>query len=69
MGRLRSLICRFKSDATLLEKYNCIILQQLQDGIIEVMDKVMVSDTRKYYLPHHPIITPNKATTTKVRIV
>ena len=68
MGRLRSLICRLKSDVTLLEKYNCIIQQQLQDGIIEVVDKLVVSDTRKYYLPHHPIITPNKATT-KVRIV
>ena len=68
MGRLRSLLCRLKSDATLLEKYNCIIQQQLQDGIIEVVDKLVVSDIRKYYLPHHPIITPNKATT-KVRIV
>ena len=35
--------------------------QSLLDGIIEVVDKLVVSDTRKYYLPHHPVITPNKA--------
>ena len=33
-----------------------------------MVDKLVVSDTRKYYLPHHPIITPSKATT-KVCIV
>ena len=68
MGRLRSLIYRLKSDATLVEKYNHIIQQQLQDGVIEVVDKSVVSDTSKHYLPHHPVITPSKATT-KVRIV
>ena len=45
MGRLRSLIYRLKSDATLVEKYNHIIQQQLQDGVIEVVDKSVVSDT------------------------
>ena len=68
LGRLRSLICRLKSDRVLLEGYNYIIQQQLQKGIIEVIDKSVKIDTRKHYLPHHPILTPSKATT-KVRIV
>ena len=42
MGRLRSLICQLESDATLLEIYNCIIQQQLQYGIIEVVDQLVV---------------------------
>ena len=53
MGRLRSLIYRLKSDRTLVEKYNHIIQQQLQDGVTEVVDKLVVSDTRKYYLPDY----------------
>ena len=68
LGRLRSLICRLKSNGTLLGKYNCIIQQQLQKGIIEAVDKSVMIDTRKHYLPHHPVLTPSKATT-KVRIV
>ena len=68
MGRLRSLVHRFKSEETLLYKYDEIIQQQLQLGIIEEMDTSLPTDTNKHYLPHHPILTPSKSTT-KIRIV
>ena len=74
MGKLRSLLCRLRSDATLLEKYNCIIQQQLQDGIIEVVDKLVVvlhrlsakqSESGRYWLPtdyRYRWLQPNRYT-------
>ena len=74
MGRLRPLLCRLRSDATLLEKYNCIIQQQLQDGIIEVVDKLVVvlhrlsakqSESGRYWLPtdyRYRWLQPNRYT-------
>ena len=68
MGRFRSLTRRFERDQDLLETYNNIIQDQLSKNIIE---KVVEKENPKHsvhYLPHHPIITPQKSTT-KVRIV
>ena len=50
-----------------IHKYDHVIQQQMNAGIIEVVD-VCGSSTRKYYLPHHPVLTPDKETT-KIRIV
>ena len=47
--------------------YDGIIKQQLNQGIIERVDNVN-QHIQKYYMPHRPVLTPNKATT-KVRIV
>ena len=44
-----------------------IIQQQLNTGIIEEVE-VFESNTRKYYFPHHPVLTPDKETT-KIQIV
>ena len=66
--RLKSLISRLKMDAKLLQSYNDILKLQLDLGIIEVVDDSKLTNSRKYYLPHHPVLTPNKATT-KTRIV
>ena len=66
--RMKLLIHRLQFDKELLQNYDAIIKQQLDKGIIEKVDTTMVSDTRKHYLPHHPILTPSKVTT-KVRIV
>jgi len=66
--RLISLVNRLQQDPELMQKYNGIINQQLQKGIVEKVDNFTVSGVRSHYLPHHPILTPSKATT-KVRIV
>ena len=66
MGRLKSIIKRFKADKSLLEKYDSIIQDQFNKGIIEKssIDSVGLI----HYIPHHPVITTQKITT-KVRIV
>ena len=48
-------------------KYDTIIQDQLEKGIIEKVDRFKV-DGMKHYIPHHVVITPQKATT-KLRIV
>ncbi len=67
-GRFTSLTKRFKSDPDLLMKYNTIIQDQLQKGIVEKVDTSVNTSSKVHYLPHHPVITPDR-TTTKVRIV
>ena len=66
--RMKLLVHRLQLDKELLQKYDNIIKQQLDKGIVETVDTSRVSETRKHYLPHHPVLTPTKATT-KVRIV
>ena len=68
MGRFRSLAKRFEKDPELLGKYATIINEQIQKGIIEPVNSNSITGTRFHYLPHQPVITPQK-TTTKVRIV
>ena len=68
LRRMKSLVKRLQSDQVLLRKYDDIICQQLDRGIIERIDNSVLSGTRKHYLPHHPVLTPAKATT-KVRVV
>ena len=67
VNRLRGLARRFDRDKDLLVKYNDVIQNQVEMGVIE---KVVNSsdDTLKHYLPHHPILTPAKDTT-KLRVV
>ena len=69
LGRLKSLIKRLEKNPDLLEKYSNIIHEQFAKGIIErVGSSEEDNEIRKYYIPHHAVITPEKATT-KIRIV
>ena len=52
----------------LLEKYDAIIKEQLNKGIIERVTDDSEVGLLKHYIFHHPVITPLKSTT-KVRIV
>ena len=66
---MKSLSCRLQNDQSLLQQYCDIIKSQVETGIIErVEDDQLEGKGKKYYLSHHPVITPLK-TTTKVRIV
>ena len=68
LGRLRSLSGRLCSDPMLLKKYSEIIQSQEEKGIIERVTSASETSSRQHYLPHHPVVMPQKATT-KVRIV
>ena len=65
---MKSLVNCFQLDPELIQKYIVILRQQLEKGMIERVDNSTLTNTRKYYLPHHSVLTPSKATT-KVRIV
>ena len=66
-GRLKSLVNKMKNSPELVDKYDTIIQNQLQLGVIE---KVINNskETTKHYIPHHAVINPEK-TSTKVRFV
>ena len=68
LGRLKSILQRLVKIPTLLEKYDAIIKEQLNKGIIERITDDSRVGPLKHYIPHHPVITPLKATT-KVRVV
>ncbi|VDM93230.1 unnamed protein product [Onchocerca ochengi] len=66
VGRLKNLITRLQQKS-ILHLYHETIQDQLRSGIIEEVqpkDEIGVI----HYLPHHEVLTPNKATT-KLRIV
>ena len=69
-GRLKSSVKRMANRPDVLQKYDSIIREQLSKGVIERVEdtKRDEKDRLYHYIPHHPVITPNK-TTTKLRIV
>ena len=67
IGSLRSLVSRMQKQPGMMLKYDTNIQDQLGKGLIEKFDRFNV-DGMKHYIPHHVVITPQKATT-KLRIV
>lgn len=67
LGRLRSTWNRLHNEAQLLQQYDNVFKQQLENGIIEIAS-TNHKEARISYLPHQPVITPSKATT-KLRVV
>ena len=65
---MKSLIKRFDQIKTLRQRYDDIIKEQLQKGIIEEINDKEISDKPRHYIPHHAVITPEKSTT-KVKMV
>ena len=67
---LNGLLKRLRQSPTLLERYDTVIREQLQRGIVElVSDKASnTTDRRIHYLPHHAVVRKDKATS-KVHIV
>nr|CAD2134264.1 unnamed protein product [Meloidogyne enterolobii] len=65
-GRLRSVLNSLKNDKTLISKYQEILTEQLQLGIIEKVQNPNQNCVPLHYLPHHPVIRQDKKT---VRIV
>jgi hypothetical protein len=67
LGRLNSLLRRYKNSPDVLKQYQTTLDNQEKQGIIEKVD-TDISSTPKHYPPHHAVITPDK-NTTKLRIV
>ena len=59
LGRLNTLINRMKHRPELLQKYDQVMRDQLQKGMIEKVNDIQ-SDGIVHYIPHHPVITPEK---------
>ena len=57
-----------KQNPEILKEYNSIIQNQLEQGIVEVVEKDGVSSVMVHYLPHHAVVRHDKDTT-KVRVV
>ena len=67
--RLRGLLRRLKQDPQVLKEYDTVIREQINNGIVEVVEEPWNSEIgRTHYIPHHPIIRRDKSTT-KLRIV
>ena len=67
LGRLKSLVSRMRNNPELLQKYDDIITDQREKGIIDKAgseSNILI----KHYIPHHTVVNPTKATT-KVRVV
>uniref|UniRef100_A0A914WAJ3 Peptidase aspartic putative domain-containing protein n=1 Tax=Plectus sambesii TaxID=2011161 RepID=A0A914WAJ3_9BILA len=69
VGRLQSTLKRLREQPEeMLDRYDAIMEEQLIKGVIEPVENLEEHGGIVYYLPHHPVLTPNKATT-KMRIV
>ena len=60
---------RLQQNPTLLERYDAVIREQLQRGIVELVNEEDSSNTKRiHYLPHHAVVREDKVTS-KVCIV
>jgi uncharacterized protein YoxC len=66
LKRLNSLTKRLEKSPDLLEKYDKIIKEQLEDGVVERVTGS--AQEKEFYLPHKPVVRES-AESTKVRIV
>ena len=68
MGRLTSQVNRLSRNDKHLQKYDAVIQDQVQKGILEVVPDEDCTNTLKHYILRHEVLTHEK-TTTKLRIV
>ena len=68
LAQLKSILQKLVEVPTLFVQYDAILREQLNRGIIEKVVDELVEGSEKHYIPHHPVITPLKATT-KVHVV
>ena len=67
-NRLVSLVNCLKKDPVVLKSYDHIIKFEEAEGIIEELATILKPPGEVHYLPHHPVIRPEKSTT-KLSIV
>ncbi|ETN73173.1 hypothetical protein NECAME_13596 [Necator americanus] len=67
--RLRSILRKYENETKLLQQYHEVFQDQLKKNIREEVDESHDSFTKmRHYLPHQPVITPEKDNT-KFRVV
>lgn len=67
--RLMSLLQRLQRNPEVLKEYDAVIKDQLNRGIVEIVDEKDVGEMGKvHYMPHHAVIRRDKQTT-KLRIL
>lgn len=66
--RLANIWSSLKKSEELLDQYNEAFMDELNKNIVEVVDgNYCVNGTQVHYIPHQPVLTPQKATS-KLRI-
>ena len=70
LKRLRGLLRRLQGDSKVLHEYDAIIKDQMQRGIVEIVEDDNPDEDRGkvHYMPHHAVVRHDKDTT-KVRVV
>ena len=71
LKRIRIVLHRLQQDPTVLQEYSSIIQNQIEEGIVEVVDhpeRSKVGKVHYVYLPHNAVIRRDKETT-NLRIV
>ena len=66
--RLLGLLKRLRNEPEVLKKYDDVIKEQLDKGIVESVPASEEEEKRTHYLPHHAVIREDKSTT-KLRVV
>ena len=66
-ARLSSQLKKLRKSPEILEEYDNVIKQQIQDGTVEAVPE-QPDGRRVHHLPHHPVIRKD-AETTKLRVV
>ena len=66
LGRLKSMKKKLDGNPELLLRYDQVIKDQLNKGIVEKVTED--NSNRKHYIPHHAVINTEKSTT-KLRVV
>ena len=68
-NRLRGLLKRLQHSPDILRQYDAVIREQMDKGNVEVVAEPDIGKAGKvHYIPHHPVIRLDKATT-KLRVV
>lgn len=60
-GRLRSLVSKLKDKPELMAKYNAVIEDQVDKGMVEKVERSQIDGIR-HYIPHHAVIKPDRDT-------
>nr|CDJ87109.1 Pao retrotransposon peptidase family protein [Haemonchus contortus] len=69
LRRLMSILRKYEEEPIILKQYHGVFQDQLSKGILEEVDETEDTTGKpKHYLPHQPVITPQKDTT-EFRIV
>ncbi len=66
--RLQGLLRRLRQNPAILRQYDSVIREQIQQGVVEVVENPETNLGKTHYLPHHAVVRQDKETT-KLRVV